>query len=119
MATTLLLDRSIWDLLLTSEGNIALADEPYAIAQDVASAVRTFLGEVYYNTSLGLPYFQLLIGSSPILGLIKGQVIKAALTVPDVVSAKCLIADFNKQTRVVTGVIEITDVNSRTLTVTF
>jgi hypothetical protein len=55
---TLLLDRSLWDLTLDINGNIAMASEPYAIAQDVASACRTFLGECYYDTSQGVPYFQ-------------------------------------------------------------
>ena len=38
MANTLLLDRTVWDLLLDGSGNIAIATEPYATAQDVASA---------------------------------------------------------------------------------
>ena len=38
--------------------NIAVADEPYALAQDAASAIRTFIGECYYDTTKGLPYFE-------------------------------------------------------------
>ena len=62
---TLLLDQSAWDLVLDINGNIALAGTPYSYAQDVASAVRTFLGECWYDTSLGLPYWQQILGKLP------------------------------------------------------
>lgn len=52
---TLLLDRATWDLAVDAQGNIAVADVPYATAQDVSSAVREFRGECWYNTALGLP----------------------------------------------------------------
>jgi hypothetical protein len=45
MATTLLLDRAGWDLALNASGDIALASEPYAQEQDVASMCRVFAGE--------------------------------------------------------------------------
>ena len=66
---TLLLDTVAWDLVLDSFGNIALASPPYALAQDVASAIRTFLGEVYYDASLGVPYFQDILGQLPPMAL--------------------------------------------------
>ena len=39
---TLLLDLTNWDLLVDASGNIAVASDPYSVAQDVASAVRVF-----------------------------------------------------------------------------
>ena len=56
MADTLLLDLTNWDLVLDVNGNIAIARPPYALAQDAASAVKTFQGECYYDTTLGIPY---------------------------------------------------------------
>ena len=44
---TLYLDPQSWDLALDVAGNIALAKDPYAKAQDVASAARLFVGELY------------------------------------------------------------------------
>ena len=41
---TLLLDTLRWDLCLDVHGNIAVASDPYSVAQDVASAIRTFSG---------------------------------------------------------------------------
>lgn len=114
---TLLLDRTRWDLVLDARGNIALASNPYAVAQNVASAVRTFAGECYYNTSLGLPYFSKILGARPSISLIKGAVEKAALSVPDVAKARCIIAKF--ENRVLTGVVEIIDTKNQALNVTF
>ena len=51
--STLLLDQTEWDLVLDASGNIALASPPYALAQDVASAVRTFLDRNSRATSAG------------------------------------------------------------------
>ena len=39
---TLLLRPDTWDLTLDSAGNIAVAENPYALAQDAASAIKLF-----------------------------------------------------------------------------
>ena len=62
---TLLLDTVAWDLVLDSNGNIALAQPPYATAQDVASAIRLFLGELWYDQTQGVPYWQQFLGFNP------------------------------------------------------
>lgn len=84
---TLLLDQTAWDLVLDASGNIAMASPPYALAQDVASAVRTFLGEVYYNTTLGVQYF----ADAP-AALLAQAISNQALTVPGVVSAQTIVS---------------------------
>lgn len=91
---TLLLDRSQWDLVIDSSANIALADEPYALAQDVASAVKTFLGEVWYDTQKGVPYWSDILGHLPPQSLICKHIERAALTVPGVVSAQATLTQF-------------------------
>jgi hypothetical protein len=100
---TLLLDVGLWDLTLDAFGNIAVAAAPYALAQDVASACRTVLGEVYYDTSIGIDYFGQIFGKTPPLAIFQELFIKAALTVPGVVAATCIIETFNAATRTVTG----------------
>lgn len=114
---TLLLDRTAWDLVLDAAGNIALADEPYSIAQDVASAVRTFTGECWYDTQLGIPYWQQILGQWPPIVLVKAKLVDAALTVPGVVSAECVIVAFSK--RKLTGQIQVVDENGITSLATF
>lgn len=88
---TMLLSVDRWDLLLDASRNIALAQAPYALAQDVASAIRTFLGEVYFDTTLGVPYRAQILGQMPPVSLVQARMIEAALTVPGVVEARCII----------------------------
>lgn len=107
MQKTLLLDRTAWDLVLDINGNIACATEPYSLAQDVASAVRTFLGECWYNTSVGVPYWEKVLGKWPPMNLVQHLIESTALTVPGVVTARCDILKFSD--RHLTGRILITD----------
>lgn len=91
MAATMLLDRSTWDCTLDASGNMALATEPYAQAQDVASACRCYRGECLYATDKGLQYFERILGRPQPLAILKTQLTAAALTVPGVVSATPLL----------------------------
>lgn len=111
---TLLLDQTAWDLVLDASGNIAVASAPYALAQDAATAVRTFLGECWYDTTLGLPYTTRILGQSPIpYALIKAQCVAAAMTVPGVVSAQMFITSTSG--RELQGQLQITDNSGVTL----
>jgi hypothetical protein len=109
---TLLLDTVAWDLTVDTANNIAVASDPYSMAQDAASAIRTFAGEVYYNTQLGVPYFSQILGYAPPIGLMKANFNEAALTVPGVVTSKCFITSWDN--RVVTGQVQITDTSGTT-----
>ena len=109
MADTLLLAQDTWDLITDLNGNIAMAKNPYAMAQDVASAVRVFLGEVWYDNTQGVPYFDQILGQPLNTAFIKSKVEAAALTVPGVVKARCTIATL--QDRVLRGQILVTDQN--------
>jgi hypothetical protein len=112
--STLLLDRTTWDLVLDASGNIAVASPPYALAQDVASACRTFLGEVYYDTTLGVPYFERVLGKFPPLQLVKQLLADAALTVPGVTDPVVFISSFTD--RGLSGQVQFTDPSGQVLT---
>jgi hypothetical protein len=114
---TLLLDQTAWDLVLDVSGNIAVASDPYAMAQDAASAIRTFLGETWYDTRLGVPYFQSFMGRAPNVALMKAKFADVAVTVPGVVSAKVFITSISE--RQVTGQVQVTDSSGQTSTVAF
>jgi hypothetical protein len=105
---TLLLDTVSWDLALDVNGNIAVASPPYALAQDAASAARTFLNEVYYATAFGMPYWEQILGQLPPLSLVKSKYVAIAKTVPGVTGAKCYLNAIHKSRRL-TGQIQITD----------
>lgn len=106
MADTLLLDQILWDLVLDANGNIAVATDPYALAQDAASVIRTYLGEVYFDTTLGIPYLQQVFGRTPSLTLLKAQLETAAETVPGVSKATVFLT--STEGRIVTGQIQVT-----------
>lgn len=112
---TLLLTVDAWDLLLDSSRNIARASAPYALAQDVASAIKTFLGEVWFNVDLGVPYFSEVLGHTPPRIVFQEYMVAAALTVPGVVAATCTISAFVGRT--VTGQVVFTDDSGKSGTV--
>jgi hypothetical protein len=74
---TLALDRTTWDLFLDARGDIAVASNPYSLAQDAASAIRLFSGELYYDTTQGVPYFGQILGQMPPLEFMKAQFVGA------------------------------------------
>lgn len=114
---TLLLDRTAWDLVLDAAGNIAMASDPYAVAQDVASAIKLFKGELFYNKAPGVPYWEDILGHRPPLALVREHVQRAALTVPGVSGALCTLTRF--EDRALAGYVEITLTDGTTQTVSF
>ena len=97
------------DLCLDSSGNITLCTNPYALAQDSASAVSTVLGECYYDTTLGIPYWVHDIGHIAPLELLRSQMIAQALLVPDVIAAQVFFSNITN--RVLYGQLQVTDTN--------
>lgn len=106
---TLLLDQNAWDLVIDSAGNIAVASEPYALAQDVASAIRLFKSELWYNQNNGIPYFENVLGHLPPVSLLAQYVEEAAMSVQGVVSAQLVITD--RTNREVQGQVQFIDEN--------
>ena len=109
MPATMFLNPSTWDWDIDASGNIAKADEPYALAQDAASAIRTFQGECWYDSTVGVPYWSLILGKQPPLSLVKAQFVAAALTVPNVATAVCYLNAIVNRNLV--GQVQITDVS--------
>lgn len=103
--STLLLDRSRWDLVLDAAGNIAVASSPYALAQDAASAIKTFQGEVYWDTTIGVPYLSEVLGQRPSVPLLKSLLASAAITVPGVAVATVFFSSVTD--RVVSGQVQV------------
>lgn len=95
---TMLLDRTAWDVVLDAQGNWAIADMPYSLAQDVACAIKTFSGECWYDTTLGIPYWQDILGGLPPLPLIGEKCRQAALRVNGVADAVVTFTKFEDRT---------------------
>lgn len=114
---TILLDTVAWDLVVDAAGNIAVASDPYALAQDAASAIRLFQGELWFDTAQGVPFWTQILGRSPPLALMKSKFVAAARTVPGVVAARCFITAITE--RRVSGQVQITDSAGRAATAGF
>ena len=96
---------------------IAVCDDPYAIQQDVATACRLIKGELWYDTTKGIPYFDTILGHKPAASYLSAALSAAALTVPGVLSASVSF-DTNgvtdKKTRTTSGLIEYVDIYKNT-----
>jgi len=114
---SLYLNPSTWDLAVDSFGNIAVASDPYALAQNAATACRTFINDVYYDQTVGIPYFTQILGQLPTLQYVKAQLVAAAETVQGVVSAQAFITEFAG--RQIQGQIQVTDTAGVTTAASF
>ena len=84
---SLLLD-SDWDIQLDASGNIAVTTGDYAVAQNVANAVRLFTDDAYYDADRGIPHFALTLGRKPVMSVFRSVVRQAALGVDGVRAAE-------------------------------
>lgn len=85
---TLPLNVSTWDLELDGNGDLVLTDQNYSVAQDVASAWKVFLGEAWYDTTLGMPYLQAIFGQLPPSSLVVAKLRDQAFTIADVANVR-------------------------------
>jgi len=95
--TTWLLDWETGDLCLDAAGNIAVASAPYSISQDIATQLSTFLGECWYDSTQGVPYWQQILGQRPPASYIAAVLEAQALEVPDVATATVTIGGLNNK----------------------
>lgn len=117
MPHTLLLNDK-WDLCLNAAGEIAtdrdsdaarantLHAESYAIAQNVANAVRLFTDDAYFFPERGIPHLQIELGRRPALAVFRSRVRETAQSVEGVASA--FVASLDIEARTLTGDIQIT-----------
>lgn len=112
----MLLDAVLWDWVVDANGNWAVAGPPYSHAQDAASAIRLWLGELYYDTTQGVPY-ETILTKAPNFTALKGYLQAAAMTVPGVVNAVVFISSIVNRT--VSGQVTITNSSGQTATAGF
>ncbi|ENT4449079.1 hypothetical protein ACFFVU_002990 [Salmonella enterica] len=110
---TMQLDVSTWDLTLDGNGDIAIAEVAYSVAQDVASACLVFSGECYYDTTLGIPWKTDVLGKRPTPSYISQKLQTEALKLPIVDQALANVF-FDKNSRRMRGTIRVTDIDGNT-----
>ena len=104
---TLYLKPDDWDITLDSSGRISTSAAAYAIAQNVANAVRLFTGEAFFAQDEGIPHFEIELGyTRPALSVLRARIREAALNVEGVLDA---VVNFDGvQNRKLTGEILLT-----------
>jgi hypothetical protein len=106
---SLLLDTQAWDLCLDANLNIATCQAPYCNAQDAACHVRLFQGELRYDTSQGMPYWQLILGHWPSVPVLKAYAAQQALLATGVETAQLIITSWSRASRQLFGAVLITN----------
>ena len=112
---TLYLDDD-WDLIVDASGNIAMATDEYAIAQDVASAGLLWKGEHIYDSTRGIPYKNGVLGQRPSVAMLADWYTTEGLTVPNVASVEPI---FSYAQRQLTGQLQITTDSGEQVNVNF
>lgn len=115
MPYTLQLATETWDLQLDSAGRIVTVSGPYAVAQNVANAVRLFTKDAYFNQQDGVPHFQLELGKMPSPAALRDRINRAALAVDGVATAQTTLTRL--EARKLEGFIEITTTTGETVNV--
>lgn len=122
---TLLLDTPTWDLTTDSSGSLATTGDAdrnavqggaLRLAQDVATRVSSWRGEVYYDTTQGIPY-DAILGQYPNLVVLQQTYSEEALKVPGCATALAQLS-FDRSGRALGGTISVADVTGNLSTVT-
>lgn len=95
--TDILLDRATGDVDLTN--GIELVDDVEAIAQQIYIRLRTFLGEWFLDTRIGVPYFQKIIGKKRSQAQTDLIFRRSIQTTPGIASVTELTQTFDAATR--------------------
>lgn len=121
---TLLLD-SNWDLTINAQNDWAtigdatpgdLTGPGMRLAQDVASRCQSWRGEVYYDTTQGIRYENIL-GFAPNVPMLNNAYSTEALNVPGCRTAIANLTFTGGASRNVSGVITVADVSGNSGTV--
>lgn len=80
-----------YPMQLDSENSLALVSDSEDTAQAIEQHLRTFLGEWYENRSIGLPWYEYLLGLvPPDISRMNASCVSAILSVPNVAKVESL-----------------------------
>lgn len=114
----LLLDHDLWDLCVNANGQIAICEEPYALAQRAANEIKLFIGEGWYDTNQGLPHFNQELGRPLNMAAVKIMIENAALGVEGIIQATAYPA-IDRKTRKLTGSVLLKSQSGEAINVRF
>lgn len=116
ITSSLYLNPDAWDITLDDTGNLSVVENPYACAQDVATACSAFRGECIYDINIGVPYYPTILGKNPGTGVVQSALETEALRLPYIATADATVV-VKRSDRECSGVIVVTDTNGISSTV--
>jgi hypothetical protein len=72
------------DLYLDADGNISVSYDLQAVLEECSEAAKTLLGELIFNTSVGVPYAQTVWSGVPNISQFTSALRQTLLSVPEV-----------------------------------
>ena len=79
------------DFILDNAGDIALTNFDFSLvtgndetAQRILIKLRTYVGELFYNTKFGVPYYQEILGKNRDIGIVESLIKEAIITIDGV-----------------------------------
>lgn len=108
MAKTFTLNED-WDIYVDKTGNLATSTDAYAIAQNVANAIRLFTKDAYFNGARGIPHYDIELGNPafPAQSTLHNRIRQAVLGVEGVADTRIEL-EYDRAARVYTGEVQIT-----------
>ena len=99
-----------WDITLNGIGRIEVTTGAYAIAQEVATKVRAFYHDMFFNWEQGIPHFVDELGVAPNFTLIRSRIRERALEVDGVEDVEIELdeSSVTNRNRALTGDIKLT-----------
>lgn len=96
---------------MLDKGDLVLVSGRDAVRQHLAIRLRTFLGECFLDTRVGMPYFQQILVKDPNVSAVRALYRKAIMTTPGVTDLKALevTVDWSTRTASVAFAVETTD----------
>jgi len=86
------------DLAIEND-DLVLVDGVDAVAQHVTTSLKTFQGEWFLDTRVGVPYFDRVLGQKPRLAELEQLYREAIIKVPGMLSIEDMNIDFDGTTR--------------------
>lgn len=117
MTYTTLAGGDDWDITLDESGDIKVLTGAEAVAMDVACACQVFLGECYYDNTLGIPYQTNVLGKK-FSGSYLAQKLEQEAKKISAVSEAVATVLINRGSRKVSTTIRVTDTDGNTSEVT-
>ena len=108
-----------WDLQLTPEGNILIADPKLTICQNCANEIRLWTNDAYFQQDNGIDWKEVQLGKALDAALLRSEIRDACLRVTGVISVDSIeLKDFDVETRTLHGEITISTEDSQNVSFT-